>query len=107
MLGTLAVAQPAACEPFAYVTNQGGHSVSVVDLDSRRVATTVAVGEGPAGVAVSRDGRQAYVSDPKTSQVYRLDGGTHRVTAQGAAGRGPLGIALSPDAAKVYVVGGS
>lgn len=89
--------------PFAYVTNQGDHSLSVIDLATESSTATIRIGEGPAGVAVSKDGQRIYISDPNTRLVYRLDGETHEVRAQAIAGKGPLGIALSPDSGYVYV----
>ena len=79
LLAVAVFAVPAAAGSLAYVTNQDGHSVSVIDLDSGRTAVTLNVGQGPAGIAVSRDGRRAFVSDPKTGRVYRLNGRTHDV----------------------------
>ena len=38
---------PAAAEPFAYITNQGSHDVSVIDLATERVVATVPVGRSP------------------------------------------------------------
>ncbi|HWT21463.1 MAG TPA: hypothetical protein VN280_21400, partial [Variovorax sp.] len=35
--------------PFAYITNQGSHDVSVIDLASQQVVATVPVGRSPAG----------------------------------------------------------
>ena len=44
----------AAAAPFAYITNQASHDVSVVDLASDRMVATVPVGRSPAGAAVVR-----------------------------------------------------
>ena len=60
----LAWAAPLAAAPFAYVTNQGSDTVSVVDTDTASVVETVPVGAKPAGVAVAPDGRRIYVSNP-------------------------------------------
>ena len=93
---------------FAYVTNQGDDTVSVVDIAAGTVAETVRVGAKPAGVAVAAGGRRIYVSNPEghsVSVIERGGGGgadTHRVVAEVPAGAGPLGLAVSPDGARVF-----
>ena len=42
---------PLHAAPFAYITNQGSHDVSVIDLATDAVVATVPVGRGPAGAA--------------------------------------------------------
>jgi len=51
--------------PFtlAYVTNVGGASVSVINLATNTVTTTIGVGDGPQGVAVNPAGTLAYVAN--------------------------------------------
>src|SRR5262249_36956415 len=51
----------ASAQPYAYVTNHGESSVSVIDLASETVIATVPVGTGPYGVAVTPDQRHVYV----------------------------------------------
>jgi YVTN family beta-propeller protein len=45
----------------AYVTSTAAASVSVLDTRSKSVVRTIDVGKSPLGVAVSLDGRYAYV----------------------------------------------
>ena len=40
--------------PTAWITNQGDHSVSVVDLATQRVSATVPVAKAPAGCSSPR-----------------------------------------------------
>jgi YVTN family beta-propeller protein len=42
----------AAVGPLAWITNQGTHDVSVVDLAAGNVVATVKVGKAPAGIAI-------------------------------------------------------
>ena len=42
-LGLLSFLSAAHAGPFAYITNQGDHSVSVVDLVTRKVRATIPV----------------------------------------------------------------
>ncbi|MBU5503501.1 hypothetical protein KQI99_15265, partial [Enterococcus sp. S141_ASV_20] len=46
----------------AFVTNQLSDDLTVVDLVTSRPVATIAIGGKPAGVAVSADGRFAYVT---------------------------------------------
>jgi len=47
---------------FVYVTSFGAASVSVIDTRTSAVVATVAVARGPRAIAVSPDGRLAYVT---------------------------------------------
>ena len=51
---------------FAFVTNQGDDSVSVIDLSSLRKTATLQVGSKPAGIAVSRDDHFGAIVLPHT-----------------------------------------
>ena len=55
----------------AFVTNQLSENLTVVDLATSRPVATIAIGGKPAGVAVTPDGRFAYVthSTPELSVV--------------------------------------
>ena len=54
--GALPVA--AVAGPFAYVSNEGSASVSVIDTASDKVVATLAISRKPRGIAVSSDGRR-------------------------------------------------
>ncbi len=62
LVGLVLSAGSALGQPYAYVANLGADSVSVIDTATQTVAATIAVGDDPDGVAVSPDGRAAYVS---------------------------------------------
>jgi YVTN family beta-propeller protein len=46
----------------AYVTNEDGESVSVLDTDKAEVVSTVNVGKRPRGLKLSRDGKELYIA---------------------------------------------
>ncbi|MEW8428635.1 MAG: YncE family protein, partial [gamma proteobacterium symbiont of Ctena orbiculata] len=98
-----AAGQGVSAAPFAFVTNQGDDSVSVIDLSSLRRTASIKVGSKPAGIAVSSNGRRIYVTNPESRDVYLLDGVEFKALTRKALGKGPLGIALSPDDTRVYV----
>src|ERR1700731_958570 len=60
-MGLALAATPAEAAPFAYVANVFSNTVSVIDTATNTVGATVAVGINPIGVAVTPDGKQAYV----------------------------------------------
>ena len=98
----LCVGAAAQASPFAYITNQGSHDVSVIDLASQQVVALVPVGRSPAGVvAASRTGR-VFVSNPDSKTISVIDMREQKVVATLAAGDGPVGIDASADGARVY-----
>ena len=89
-------------EPFAYVTNQGSHDVSVIDLASQKVIATVPVGRSPAGVVASSRAGRVFVSNPDSKTISVIDMHTQTVVETLAAGDGPVGIDAAPDGARIY-----
>ena len=67
------------------------------------VTSTIAVGQAPGEVAVSRDGRRAYVTNEDGNSVSVINLKTRRVTATIGVGTAPRGVAVSPDNRRVYV----
>lgn len=46
----------------AYVSNEDGHSITVIDTQSAEVIETIAVGKRPRGLKLSHDGSRLYVA---------------------------------------------
>lgn len=46
----------------AYVSNEDGHTVTVIDTDKNEVVTTIPVGKRPRGIQLSHDGKTLYVA---------------------------------------------
>ena len=79
---------------FAYVTNLGDNSVSVIDLATNTVTDTIVVGNSPYGVTVNPAGSSAYVINynGKSLSVIDLEGGNGgNGGAAGTAGNGGAG----------------
>lgn len=104
LLGLLMVPLATQAAPFAYITNQGSHDVSVIDLATRRVVATVPVGRSPAGVVASSARGLVYVSNPDSRNVSVIDMRTQAVVNTVPAGEGPVGIDASPDGRWLLVV---
>ncbi len=59
----------------AFITDQTGDEVSVLDLGSEQVVARIPVLGKPAGIAMARDGRTAYVTSTEGKHVLVI----HRV----------------------------
>src|SRR5688572_17995048 len=91
-------------EPFAYVTNGDSDNVSVIDTATNTVTTTVAVGTGPDGVAITPDGAFAYVTNQRSDDVSVIGAASNTVTTTVPVGSFPSDVAITPDGAFAYVV---
>jgi PQQ-dependent catabolism-associated beta-propeller protein len=107
----------------AYVSNEDGHSVTVIDTDKNEVVATIPVGKRPRGISVSHDGALVYVAlsglpkcppsvpdeeceklgrDLKADGVAALDTKTLKVVKVFAAGSDPEQFDLASDG-RLYV----
>jgi YVTN family beta-propeller protein len=81
-LGLGALASPAAAAPFAYVTNAFyPGTVSVIDTATNTVVVTLAVGYDPIAVAVTPDGKHAYVTNMISNTVSVIRTASNTVVA--------------------------
>jgi YVTN family beta-propeller protein len=105
-MGLGSTASPAKAAPFAYVTNEGDGTVSVIDTATNTVVgTPIPVGSAPTGVAVTPDGKHVYVTNLRSNDVSVIETTGNTVVAAVAVGLGPEGIAVTPDGKHVYVAG--
>ena len=103
----------AHAEPFAYVTNAFGPSVSVIDTATSQLVATVAfpAGSAPYSVAISPDLKKVYVTSMDAwsgcgthAGVYVIDAATNALGSDHVAvGCEPTGIAITPDGRYAYV----
>ncbi|MDY0129232.1 MAG: hypothetical protein RBR63_03465 [Methanosarcina vacuolata] len=54
---------------YAYITNSGSTTVSVIDITTNKVTSTINVGKSPYGVAVNPAGTKVYVSKEKSGTI--------------------------------------
>jgi len=66
---------------YAYVSNLGSNSVSVLDTATNTIVKTVSVGTSPGGVAVTPDGAYVYVSNQGSNSVSVIDTASGKVVA--------------------------
>ena len=95
----------AGAAPYAYITNQGDNTVSVIDTANDTVTATIPVGNGPLAVAISPDGKKVYVANAyDTATISVIDTSTNTITSTvPVGGTWPYGVAVSPDGARLYI----
>lgn len=90
-----------------WVANEEGGSLSVIDVATNRVVTTVEGIEGPHNVQVSPDGRSVWAVSGHDSVAVMLDAATlgrHGVVPTGGA---PAHVVVSPDGRTTYTTNGA
>ena len=70
--------------------------MSVIDVESKIVTTTIPVNNGPMEVATTPDGRQAYVTNFDANTLSIIDTASLTVTATVPVGELPYGVTISP-----------
>ncbi len=88
---------------FAYVTNYGSATVSVINTATNSVTATIQVGSGPTGIAFAPSGAFAYVANGGSATVSVINTATNSVTNSITVGAVPYGIAFAPSGAFAYV----
>ena len=87
-----------------YVANSGSGTVTAIDGDSGAVVATIPVGIQPRDVAITPDGRRAYVVNGLLGTVSVIDTATNATVGQEIpVGDNPSAIAISPDGSRAYV----
>jgi YVTN family beta-propeller protein len=101
--------------PFAYVTNQAGNSVSVIDTPTNTVVTTIGLPgcdgtcPSPAGLVVTPDGSRVYVANSNgTVSVITTSNNMVFTTISvppicDGCSASPVGVAITPDGTRAYV----
>ncbi len=103
MVSTATAQGTSSTATYAYITNGGSNSVSVIDTATNTVAATVSVGSSPQGVAFSPDGTLVYVANFGSGTVSVIDTATNAIAATINAGKNPYSVAITPDGTKIYV----
>jgi len=102
----LAATTDATAAPYAYISNAGGGTVSVIDLETRTVTANIGVGTQPYGVALNPAGTRAYVSNIGNGKLSVIDTVANAVVATVDVGVAPYGVAVNPVSRRIYVANG-
>ncbi len=91
-------------EGTIWVANEGSDRLTGIDADTHLVvAGAVLVGDSPAHVIVTPDGRRAFAAVAGSDSVAVIDVGSMRLEAELHAGAYPHGLRPSPDGSTVLV----
>jgi len=103
---TITVTPKPVLAGYAYITNSGSNTVSVISTDTKSLVTTIPVGKNPYGVSVSPNGAWAYVANMDDNSVSVINTATNTVITTIPVGTRPQGVLVSPDGSTVYVADG-
>ena len=97
--------------PYAYITNRGNHTITVINYVSNAFSDTVLISGSPTpwAVDITPDGRYAFVANYSTNNVTVIktqDNTIYRTVPLRCGGflpTNPRGIAISPDGSHALV----
>ncbi len=87
----------------AYIPNTSSGTISVVNIESEMVSSTITSSFSPTSVAVSPDGSKIYVCGPGNNKVEVISRATHTITATLTVGSGPNFLALNSAGTRLFV----
>ena len=90
-------------DEWLYVVNVFDHTISVVDLDTRKAVGLYYAGPGPGAIAITPNGRKLYVCNILNGTVTVLNAATGALINVIPVGNNPYETAISPDGKSVYV----
>jgi YVTN family beta-propeller protein len=93
----------AAAAPFAYIANREDSTVSVIDIATDTVTSTLILSGTLLGVTVNQVGGKAYVSTVYQRDINVIDISANTVVGTFYAIDTIQGIAVSPDGTRLYV----
>src|SRR5262249_17320627 len=98
-LAMLSLGTPVEAVPLAYVPNEGGGTISVIDTDQDVVIKEIKAGAGskPRGIATGKESKSLYVSDQPHNALLVVDLDKQQVAQSIDLGESPEGVAISPD----------
>jgi YVTN family beta-propeller protein len=94
---------PAGYREFAYVTNGGSNTVSVLDLVNLRQDRTLRVGDNPTGIAVNPVRNEVYAVNSQSGTVTVIDAATNTVASTIGVHRLPYFISVDVQGGRAYV----
>ncbi|MBP1933807.1 beta-propeller fold lactonase family protein [Ammoniphilus resinae] len=87
-----------------YTANMDVNTVSLIDVQQKKVIAEIPVGREPGQIALSPDEKQLYVSYMLDNEVAVIDLEKQEVVQKIKVGIEPYGLLTSIDGAKLYVV---
>jgi YVTN family beta-propeller protein len=94
---------PDGYREFAYISNGGSNTVTVLDLVYLRQDRTLQVGSGPTNLVANPVRNEIYVANTQSGTVSVIDAQANRIVATIAVHRLPSFIAVDPTGHRAYV----
>src|ERR1700738_5399682 len=88
---------------LAYVSNEKGNSISVIDTDKMETVATIKTGQRPRGIEVSRDGKLVFVALGDDDLIQIIDTKSLTVVGELPSGPDPEQFVLDPTGKSLYV----
>jgi YVTN family beta-propeller protein len=85
-----------------YAVNYGDETLSVIDLQTRKVIALVPVGKHPQGIAVDSTANRIYVANVHGDSVTVIDGEKNTVLGVRSAGKNPYAVAVDEASGHAY-----
>jgi YVTN family beta-propeller protein len=99
----LSLSTGSASAYLAYVSNEKGNSISVIDTDKMETIATIKTGQRPRGIEVSRDGKLVYVALGDDDIIQVFDTKTLNNAGELPSGPDPEQFTLDPAGRILYV----
>lgn len=94
---------PTRYREYAYVSNGGSNTVTVLDIVNVRQDRVIPVGSNPTGIAVNPTRNEVYVVNSGSNSVSVIDAEKKRVVATIGVRRQPYFIAVNAQGTRAYV----
>src|SRR5262249_4656803 len=88
---------------LAYVSNEKGNTVSVIDTTKLQVVQTIKVGQRPRGIGLTKDGKYILVCVGDDDAIEMIDTKTHEIVGTLPSGPDPEQFTQDPDGKILYV----
>ena len=90
---------------YAYIANSYNNTLALLNLKDNKVVGIIKGFDYPVYIAISPDGKLAYVSNVRDSEIYILNISNSKIVGSISKGlNSPFGIAFSPNGNYMYVV---
>ncbi len=93
---------PANYREYAYITNGGSNTVTVLDVVNLRQDRVIPVGSNPTGVAANSRRNEVYVVNTGSNSISVIDAEKNAVVATIPVHQRPYFISVSADGARAY-----
>jgi YVTN family beta-propeller protein len=87
---------------YVLVSNWCSYDLNVISVESQKIVKTIKIGRYPRGIAVSGDGKTAYVAEMGGNRIHVVNLDDFSVSYI-PIGSNPRAIVLSPDNSMMYV----